>query len=279
MRSESRQNWPDRKICPPDDPGTAPLKSEAYVPSDNCKVPDSRRYSRRPDGCGLTAPRSPRRLRLPSIDFSSCITLPCHSWRPSGRPLNSRCYFPALKSVILFVPPAAHPGRHLVDQAGHIHAVLDRLIQNKRYLRRISQVDPPGKLRADKSHGVFKALYGILSCLFISQYADVSLAELQIRSYLHGDDGRHRVDPRIFELPADDFAQLSLNLAVDSCILNAVLAHRIASLSGRKRGLSGHLHHRICLDQVVFLEIIELLKYKAALISGVDFLYIILKPL
>ena len=78
------------------------------------------------------------------------------------------------------------------------------------------------------------------------------------------------MDSGILDLSADNAAQLSLNLTVNSCILNAVFTH-IASLSSglpqRRGSLSGNLHHCVSLNHIIFLEIVELLKYKAALVT------------
>ena len=45
------------------------------------------------------------------------------------------------------------------------------------------------------------------------------------------------------------------------------------------RQLSRHFYHDINFDHIVFLEIVEALEYKTALVTGVDFLYIVLETL
>ena len=43
--------------------------------------------------------------------------------------------------------------------------------------------------------------------------------------------------------------------------------------------LARNLYHRICFDHIVFLQIVELLKYKTALVTCVDFLHVVLETL
>ena len=43
--------------------------------------------------------------------------------------------------------------------------------------------------------------------------------------------------------------------------------------------LARNLYHRICFDHIVFLQIVELLKYKTTLVSGSNFLHVVLETL
>ena len=98
---------------------------------------------------------------------------------------------------------------------------------------------------------------------------------------------------RILHLVTDDLGEFFLHFAINPRILNAVLSHSCHPLSCdcidkstilRKRivfpvVLPWHFNHDISLNQVVLMYIIEILKDQSALISGLDFLDIILKPL
>ena len=66
---------------------------------------------------------------------------------------------------------------------------------------------------------------GFLLGFLITQYTDISLAGLQIRSYLHGNYRSHRCNAGILDPCTQDIAQLTLDFSIDTSIFNTVLSH------------------------------------------------------
>lgn len=97
------------------------------------------------------------------------------------------------------------------------------------------------------------------------------------------------MNPRVFDTAADNLAQSSEYFFIDACIFYAVFSHfhtfynespqQLLSADTAAEDLTRHFHHLICLYLVKFCNIVKTFKYESAFKAGLNFFYIIFKPL
>lgn len=152
----------------------------------------------------------------------------------------------------------------LPQQTHYLVSVLDRSIEDKGQLRNPLNSHSLAKFFTKEPGSPRQCVDSGGTLLLRAKNANVNLGVAQIRRRIHLGNADHSLQPRILNLPGYQFAYLSANKVVYSLY------------PSRRHGLRCSLFS-VCLYDIAGLKILESLDANAALVSGCNFLDVVLK--